>query len=588
MINIEKIQPRIERVDDIAVIYGLLERMGIQEIVDSAIEPHGNWQGLSHGWVITLWLVHILSEQNHKMEPVQQWASRRLSTLERLSGERITELDFTDDRLASCLQELSKVSVWYVAEEKIGMRIIRVYDLNTDTIRLDATVGTVYHDAQKSNLFQLGKAKNGLYETQFKLMMASLDPMGLGLAVDVEAGNRADDPLYIPCYKRAKQTLGRDGILTIGDSKMSAIETRTTIQVGNDFYLVPLARKKDEPDLLKNLLSKWMEEGAESSPIFLPEDLPESGCEPDLTRAIACAFERSRSLSAIVEETDLKWKERLLVVRSYSYMKSELAALDKRLDKAETALIALTPVRGRGKKQFQDEAKLNSAIEKIEKKYKAKGLFEYNIEHEVEEISIRAYKERPVRVERKERYHLTVCRNETAIAEERSLAGWRIYATNAPTERLSLCSAVLSYRDQIVQENVLRRLHGKVLSITPLYVQRDDHARGLLRLLTIGARVLALGDFSAREALAEAGEELAGIYAGNAKRSTSRPTSERLFKAFEGIDLLILSPEEHTDSSHGNMATPFQAVLTGWQPVHDRILEILGLSPSLYLSLQSF
>lgn len=53
----------IERVDDIPVIYGLLERMGIQAIMDSGIKPHGNWLGLSPGWVITLWLTHILSEK---------------------------------------------------------------------------------------------------------------------------------------------------------------------------------------------------------------------------------------------------------------------------------------------------------------------------------------------------------------------------------------------------------------------------------------------------------------------------------------------------------------------------------------------
>ena len=71
--------------------------------------------------------------------------------------------------------------------------------------------------------------------------------MGLALAVDVEAGNRADDPLYIPSYERAKVIPNRNGILVVGDSKMSAKETRTAIQGGEDYYLVPLADKKDGP-----------------------------------------------------------------------------------------------------------------------------------------------------------------------------------------------------------------------------------------------------------------------------------------------------------------------------------------------------
>ena len=71
-------------------------------------------------------------------------------------------------------------------------------------MRLDATVGTVNHNPAEHTLFQVGKAKNGQYESQFKLMLASLDPLGLALVVDVKPGNRADDPLYVPSYQPGK------------------------------------------------------------------------------------------------------------------------------------------------------------------------------------------------------------------------------------------------------------------------------------------------------------------------------------------------------------------------------------------------
>lgn len=116
---------RVERVDDIPVVYGLLERMGIQEAIDSLIKPHGNSTGLSPGWVITVWLMHILSEQNHLMEPVQQWVGRHLYTLTQLSKQPLRELDFTDDRLAICLRDLSEVSVWHELERQVGLRLIR-------------------------------------------------------------------------------------------------------------------------------------------------------------------------------------------------------------------------------------------------------------------------------------------------------------------------------------------------------------------------------------------------------------------------------------------------------------------------------
>jgi transposase len=576
MTDIEQQKARVERVDDIPVIYGMLERMGIQALIDGVISPHGNWTGLSPGWVTTLWLVHILSEQNHLMEPVQKWVHRHLLVLNKLSGQKVQELDFTDDRLAICLRNLSAADVWQELEGRIGQRLIRVYDRERDLIRLDATVGTVHHDPEQASLFQVGKAKNGQYATQFKLMLASLDPLGLPLAVDVVAGNRADDPLYIPSYQRAKAILERDGLLVVGDSKMSALLTRASIVAGRDSYLVPLADQKDEPELLDGLLEGWLQRDAQATLLFRPEDRPSDGTDPDPKLAIACGFEVTRPRTARVDGVETTWDERLLVIRSYSYMKSMLAGLQRRLDKAEAAFGALTPPRGRGKNQIEEEAKLLTAIAQIEKKHRVQGLFHYDYHPEVEERHVRAYNGNPARVERKVRYQLTVQRNHPAIEDAEFRSGWRLYATNQSTEQLSLERAVFVYRDQIVEENVFRRLHGKMLSITPLYVQREDHARGLIHLLTLASRMLALGDFLAREALAAQGEELAGVYAGNPKRSTPRPTTERMLKAFEGIDLVILPQgQEHV------------TVLSDLMPVHERILALLGLHLSLFTNLQT-
>ena len=160
---------------------------------------------------------------------------------------------------------------WHAIEEQLGVRLIRVYDLDTSLLRLDATVGTVNHNPVEHKLFQVGKAKNGQYEIQFKLMLASLDPLGLPLVVDVKPGNRADDPLYVPSYQRAKQVLNRTAVLVVGDSKMSALLTRGTIVAGQDYYLTPLADQKDEPDRLPALLAPWQGREAEATRIFLPD-----------------------------------------------------------------------------------------------------------------------------------------------------------------------------------------------------------------------------------------------------------------------------------------------------------------------------
>jgi transposase len=93
-------------------------------------------------------------------------------------------------------------------------------------------------------------------------------------------------------------------------------------------------------------------------------------------------------------------------------------------------------------------------------------------------------------------------------------------------------------------------------------------------LLTIGLRVLSLLEFSVRKSLAEEGTELAGVYAGNPKRSTARPSAELLLEAFKGIDLIVIQ-EPHLRLRH----------LTPLTQPQKRILNLSGFSPDTYTSL---
>ena len=570
--DIEIGETRIERLDDIPVLYGHLQKMGIQEIVDRVIVSHGNWAGLSPGWVITIWLIHILSEHSHRMEHVQGWVAKHLETLEILTGQKVTELDFTDDRLALCLRKLSFSEHWQKIEFLLGQHSLRVYHLEDILqVRLDASTGSIYADPAQHTLFKLGKAKNGQYETQYKMMLASLDLLGLPLAVDVVPGNHADDPLYLPCYQRTKEVLQTSGILVVGDTKMSALKIRATIASEGDFYLTPLAHRKDEPDFLDDLLSPWVGREDKMERVFLPKDFLQDGQKPDKELALAYGFEVTRTRQSEIAAQTFEWTERLLVVRSTQFTKSSLKLLHRRLEKAEKALKSLTPARGRGKQQIKEEAELLASIRSIEKKYRVQGFFEFDYQKEVTEKKVRAYGDKAARIDSKMRFQLTITRNQEAVAKAEAKMGWRIYATNAPVEKFPLAKTVLTYRDQYVVENVFRRLQGKILSITPVYVQRDDHAKGLFHLLTIAARLLALGDHLAKVALAEEKTELAGIYAGNPKRSTPTPTTERMLEVFDNINLLIISVNGR-----------FLYQVTPLTKVQLRILELWSFPVGLY------
>jgi hypothetical protein len=71
-----------ERVDDLPVLIASLEKLELAALTDQHMGWHGNWQGLSPGQVLTGWLAHILSEADHRLNQVQEWAGKRLETLQ--------------------------------------------------------------------------------------------------------------------------------------------------------------------------------------------------------------------------------------------------------------------------------------------------------------------------------------------------------------------------------------------------------------------------------------------------------------------------------------------------------------------------
>ena len=99
----------------------------------------------------------------------------------------------------------------------------------------------MYATVNEGGLFQFGHSKDDRPDLpQVKVMQAVLDPLGMPLATDVVSGERADDPLYMPCIERVQASMGRHGLLYVGDCKMASHDTRARIAAAGDFYLCPL------------------------------------------------------------------------------------------------------------------------------------------------------------------------------------------------------------------------------------------------------------------------------------------------------------------------------------------------------------
>jgi hypothetical protein len=68
-----KITATHERVDDIPAIIAHLKKMRVAEGLDNHFPTNGNWEGLSLGWTIVVWLTFILSKGDHRLYRVEPW-----------------------------------------------------------------------------------------------------------------------------------------------------------------------------------------------------------------------------------------------------------------------------------------------------------------------------------------------------------------------------------------------------------------------------------------------------------------------------------------------------------------------------------
>jgi transposase len=276
------------------------------------------------------------------------------------------------------------------------------------------------------------------------------------------------------------------------------------------------------------------------------------------------------------------WTERVQVIRSESAAHSPAAALDRRLKQTEAALRGLTPPVGPGRTQFTTAWEWELAVKALLAEQNATGLL--TVTWECQETSRTHYvgpgrggPHRRQTTARSVRYQITsVTRDEAAIAGLVARMGWQAQVTNATAERLSLGDAVLGYRAGTCVERAFHQLKDRPLGIRPLFVHRDDQVRGLTHLLTLALRVLTLFEVLVRRGQDHDGEELAGLYPGQSKRTTDRPTTKRVLEAIARTGV-TLTQEDREEGCRWR--------LTVLPVLVKRVLGYLGLSDEVYTRL---
>lgn len=554
---------RVEAVADLPVLWATLQRLDLPAGLDRHFPAPLHWKGpLTPGEVLAAWLLFLVSQGDHCLNHVQPWVAQHQGVLAALLGKPVVPTDAHDDRLADWLTRLGQGDAFAALERDLNRHTVRVYQLPTDLVRLDATTANTYAATLSAQgLLQFGHSKDDPDRPQFKIAAAVLDPLGLPLATAVVPGNATDDPLYVPAIQAVRQALGVGGRTYVGDCKMAALATRAFVAAGGDFYLCPLSESQLSRAQRRTLLQAVWEGTQALQPVWRPG--PDG--QPD--ELVAEGFAVEVALATTVGAQEVAWTERRWLVRSRAYAQAQETALERRLAKAEAAVRDL-PTRKQGKKQLF-HAELVRAAEAILAREGVDGLLRYTAQARTATRPVRAYRGRPARQETEVYFVIEVCRDEVRVEEKKREMGWQVYGTNAVT--VALPAVVWAYRGQYRIEDDWSRLKGRSLGLTPVYLQDEGRIQGLVYLLSLALRVLTLVEWVARERLRQEGAKLRGVYAGQPGRQTDRPSAELLLGVLKTISISVVEV-------NGRM----HALLSPLTEVQQRLLELWELPPDLY------
>jgi transposase len=550
-----------EQVNSLPLLLGIISDMGIRDLIDTHLTPHGNWEGASVGTVVSIWLSHILHERDHRMVTVRDWVSERAQTINTLLDLTVRETDCTDDRLATLLTLLGDPITQATLDAALLQRWIRVYRLPTATVRLDSTSVSVYHDdVDDASLLQQGWSKEHRPDLrQFKLMLATLDPLGLPICCQPVAGNRSDNPLYVPAYTAAVAALGTTDVLVVGDSKMGDLPTRGQIVAGGSRFLCAY-----RPIHASDEIAGWIANALACPDRWLRLEHVDRRTGEVQLEAVVDTFAREQIWTEPTTQQTHLWTERVLLVQATAYQTGLRRLREQALARLTTDLLKLAQPPRRGRKRYPTEADLAQVVAKRIAEAKLEGVVQTALQALTLADGSTAWVLAAVWVE------LAAWQ----VMVER--LGWQVYVSNTTAEQYDVPSLVAVYHQQAIHERGFSRLKTRNLHLRPIYVRDERRIAGLIWLLCLALRVLTLSEYRLRTALQARGEELAGLNPASRGQTTAQPTTERVIAAFRNLTLTVLR-QDGRDHRHVSPLNRTQ----------QHILDLLGLPPDLYARLEA-
>ena len=547
---------RQEELSDLPLIAHFIQSSGLPEVIDRHYSVHGNWRAPSFGKMVMGWLLYMISECDHRLYTVQDWAAKHSGFLGHLLGcDDFSGHCFHDDRLGLILEHLSDSDRFaeFMADYNEGL--LTLYELPKSVVRVDSFNVPSYREEKEGGLFRHGyKKSHQADEPHMKVMAACLDPLAMPLAVLCAPGSVSDDALYFPVIERARQGLKRNGLLYVGDTKLGSAFVCGNLAEAGDFYLSPLSHAS----LPKGCYPEYVK-AANGAPPQTVRMLYKAGTDGEkiLTDRIVelPAIRRERS------EGGFFWMERRIMVYSLPYAKAQEKQLRDKVTKAKKEIEdRFAPKKHSKKWRIGQEDKARAFIDEVSARHGA-GPF------------LRVALLTPAKQPKKQPLGVLVEVDDAAIGQKLETMGWRLYITNVPAQTMEAGEILLCYRNEYLIEHQFHKILTKTTGLLPINLKNDNRCAALVNLVILALQFISLIQHRARINLKQTPQPLTDVVPGNKNKKVDQPTAELMLKRFKSVNVVWVRMAD------GSVTIK----LMNFQTVHAQILKITGCPDDLYM-----
>lgn len=517
----------VQDLDHLGIIAGIVDDIGIVEIIDRELGKHPQ-EKVSAGQAVKAMILNCMGFLTSPLYLFSEFFAGKAT--EHLIGEGVTAEHLNESRLGRVMDQLYEYGITLMFV-KIATEMCKKFGISTNHAHLDGTSIAVHGKYET-------KKEEGIEEEESIVENESGEPVAITITQGYSRDHRPD----LKQFTWHLMTSEEEGIPLY-------------MNVGN-------GNKTDQsafPEVIKAFRSEWEGEQPElyvmDAAFYSEANLQEFGNSIEwisrVPATLKAAQELTESLSSeqFSEQYDKKGyrfcvvcstyagiKQQWVVVESLQRMEADLKTVAKKIENALNeqgkALKSLI------NKSFACEADALNAVGVFEKTLKYHNLSELQI------VSQPHYLQRgrpnPDQQPTHYSWHIqaTLVEDPVTIATKRQQAGRFILATNSLDSQKWADSDILrEYKGQQSTERGFRFLKDPLFFASSVFLKNSKRIMALAMLMTLALMVYTLGQRQLRLALAQANASLPD----QKGKPTTRPTLRWILQCFLSVHLVFLN-----------------------------------------------